>query len=165
MSNNEQEITQEYLQKILDYSPDTGLFTWKVDRGRRCKKGYVAGSIDSSGHRQICIDGKKRLSHRLAWLYVYGSYPKNQIDHIDGNKQNNSIKNLRDVSNSINQQNRAKARIDSNSGLMGVRKDGSKYLASIKANNKKFYLGMFETAQEAFEAYKQAKLKLHGVSI
>jgi hypothetical protein len=165
MSYEEIPITQEYLREILDYNPETGLFIWKINRGRLCKKGNTAGSIDSWGHLQICINSRKRLAHRLAWLYVYGTEPKQQIDHIDGNKQNNAISNLRDVNQTLNQQNRTKARKDSSSGLMGVTKEGSKYKAQIKAHKKTFYLGMFQTAQEAFEAYKQAKLQLHGIAI
>jgi hypothetical protein len=165
MSYEEIPITQEYLREILDYNPETGLFIWKINRGRLCKKGNIAGSIDSWGHLQICINSRKRLAHRLAWLYVYGTEPKQQIDHIDGNKQNNAISNLRDVNQTLNQQNRTRARKDSSSGLMGVIKDGSKYKAQIKAHKKTFYLGMFQTAQEAFEAYKQAKLQLHGIAI
>jgi hypothetical protein len=158
-------ITQSYLQEIIFYNKETGIFTWKVNRGRLCKIGNIAGSTDSWGHRQICIDGIKILAHRLAWIYVHGVEPKYQIDHIDGNKQNNAIDNLRDVNQFINQQNRTKARKDSSSGFMGVQKDGSKYKASIKVNKTKFYLGMFNTPQEAFEAYKKAKLKFHGVQL
>ena len=158
-------ISQLYLHEILDYNEDTGIFTWKVNRGRLCKKGNIAGSTDSWGHRQICIDGTKILAHRLAWIYVYGKLPKYQIDHIDGNKQNNAIKNLRDVDQFINQQNRKNARVDSSSGFIGVQKNGRKYKASIKANKQTFHLGMFNTAEEAFDAYKKAKLKLHGILI
>jgi hypothetical protein len=158
-------ISQSYLKEILNYDENTGIFTWKVSRGRICKKGNIAGTTDSWGHRQICIDGIKILAHRLAWIYVYGEKPKKQIDHIDGNKQNNSIKNLRDVDQFKNQQNRTKARVDSSTGFMGVSKDGSKYKATIKVNKKRFYLGMFKTAEDAFEAYKKAKLQLHGIKL
>jgi hypothetical protein len=158
-------ITQSYLQQILNYDAKAGIFTWKINKGRLCKVGNVAGSTDSWGHRQICIDGKKILAHRLAWIYVYGELPKYQIDHIDGNKQNNSIQNLRDVNQFINQQNRNKARIDNSSGFMGVKKSGKKYIATIKANKQRFYLGTFDAAEKAFEAYKTAKEKLHGVKI
>jgi hypothetical protein len=158
-------ISQSYLKEILDYDLHSGIFTWKINKGRLCKKGNIAGSTDSWGHRQICINGKKILAHRLAWVYVYGETPKNQIDHIDGNKQNNSIKNLRDVDQFINQQNRKTARKDSKSGFMGVTKDKKKYKASIKMNKQTFYLGMFDTAENAYEAYKSAKQKLHGIKI
>jgi hypothetical protein len=165
MSYEEIPITQAHLKEILDYDLETGVFIWKVSKGRLCKKGNTAGSTDSWGHLQICINGRKRLAHRLAWLYVYGTEPKQQIDHIDGNKQNNSISNLRDVTQTTNQQNRTRARKDSSTGFMGVSKTGSKYQASIKANKKTFYLGMFKTAQDAFDAYKKAKLQLHGIAI
>lgn len=158
-------ITQSYLKEILNYDQETGIFKWNINKGGSCKKGNIAGSTDSWGHRQICIDGKKILAHRLAWIYVYGQSPKKQIDHIDGNKQNNSIKNLRDVDQFANQQNRKKARIDSKSGFMGVAKDGKKYKSTIRANKKRIYLGMFDTAEKAYEAYKFAKEKLHGVKI
>ena len=158
-------VTQEYLHKILDYNPETGMFTWKVNLGRLAKKGFVAGSIDSWGYRQICIKGKKRLAHRLAWLYVYGEHPKQQIDHIDCDKLNNAISNLRDVDQFVNQHNRKAARKDSSTNLIGAIKDHDKYRAQIRINNNSVFLGTFDTAIEAHNAYKKAKIELHGIQI
>ena len=100
-------MTQEYLKSLLDYNPETGKFIWKVSKNNRVKSGSEAGTIQSSGHRSILIDKKDYLAHRLAWLWYYGRWPEDQIDHINHNPDDNRIENLREVSNQENGKNQS----------------------------------------------------------
>jgi hypothetical protein len=111
--------------------------------------------------------GKRYYAHRLAWLYEYGEFPEKIIDHIDGNRTNNSIHNLRDVSQALNSQNQKEARIDNGTGYLGVTFDKrprtAKYRARIGITGcaKRICLGYFETPELAHLAYLDAKRKLH----
>jgi len=95
-------ITQDKLKEILDYNQHTGLFTWKkIKKYSNRSVGDIAGSL-SLGYVVIGIDKKIYKAHRLAWLYVYGEFPKEQLDHINGNKEDNRICNLREANQSQN---------------------------------------------------------------
>jgi len=91
-------LTQARLKENLLYNKETGIFTWRDDSENRKKanfpKGKIAGSPNTDGYTQIIIDGVPHRAHRLAWLYMYGKFPKTGIDHIDQSKDNNAIKNL-----------------------------------------------------------------------
>jgi len=108
------------------------------------------GNVNSSGYMTFQINRKSQQVHRLAWLHEYGYLPEHHIDHIDGNKLNNRISNLRHVTRSCNLQNQ-KERSDNKSGFPGVsfRKKDKKYIASIQINKKWMYIGCFESAIEA----------------
>ena len=99
--------------------------------------------------------------HRLAWLYVYGEWPHQQIDHIDGNKLNNRIENLRDVSPYANNENLHNPKKHNSTGVLGVRKRGNKYHSRIVVNGIEKHLGTFPTAAIAHQAYIDAKRKYH----
>ena len=104
------------------------------------------------------------LAHRLAWLYVYGVWPVGQVDHINHNRADNMIKNIRDTTSFGNQQNQIKANVRNKStGLLGTsfHKGTGKYQAKIVCNGKQIYIGIFETAKEAHKAYLKTKRKLH----
>ncbi len=103
-----QELTAEYLRSILHYDQETGIFTWKVRTARRVKAGDVAGCSDGDGYRLIKVQSRLYKAHRLAWLYIHGSWPKDQIDHINRIRTDNRIANLREVSNKQNLQNTGK---------------------------------------------------------
>ncbi len=152
-------LTQDELKKVVDYNSASGEFRWLIPMGPR-HIGDIAGTKCRRGYWSICIDRQIYKSHRLAWFYVYGVWPRGQLDHIDRNKSNNSISNLRDVSQEINQRNRISARKDSKTGLLGVSiwSDGRKgFKAQISINQKPKYLGTFDTAELANEAYLSAK--------
>jgi len=156
-------LTQARLQEVLDYDPETGVFTWKVS-SRKGWVGKVAGHIQDDGYIRIRIDGVLYRASRLAWLYIHGAMPLNDVDHRNLNTEDNAILNLRDVTNSGNQQNQVKARVDNiSTGLLGAslnRRTG-KYRASISIHKKITHLGSFDTASEAHAAYVIAKRKLH----
>jgi hypothetical protein len=155
------ELTQQYLSEILDYNPVTGVFTWKVSRGSN-KAGNRAGSSHSRGYRVIRINGKNYKEHRLAWLYYYGYMPTKQLDHRSGVKDDNRIDNLREASNAENQQNLGK-NINNTSGFTGVTYDkrSGKWMARIKKDGKRIFLGSFNTPELAYAAYLKAKSELH----
>lgn len=156
-------LTQNRVKELLIYDSESGVFTWKVNRGT-AKAGNIAGDING-GYRRIKIDGKNYQEHRIAWLYVYGEMPTKDIDHIDQNKTNNKISNLRLATPSENQQNISCRK--KKSGLpVGVafNKQARKFQAQIMANGKSIYLGLFNTIEEAFSAYQKAKFLLHPFS-
>ena len=157
------ELTQEQLQQLLSYDPETGIFTNLTQRGRSVKIGAVAGSKYSEGYICIAIDYKRYLAHRLAWLYVHDNFPVNQIDHINEVKDDNRIVNLRLATDLENKHNQSSPRTNNTSGYLGVGwyKPYGKWQALIQVNGRRKHLGCFDTAEEASEAYLTAKRKLH----
>ena len=153
-------MTQEYLKSLLDYNPETGKFIWKVSKNNRVKSGSEAGAIDFYGYRVIGIDKKDYKGHRLAWLWYYGKWPEDQIDHINHNPDDNRIKNLREVSNQENQKNQSVYR-NNTSGHVGVYwcKIRSRWRAKITVNGKNIYLGYFKEKEDAIKARKEAEAK------
>jgi hypothetical protein len=146
-------VSMEYSIGRLKYDSRTGEFY---------SKGRVVGNLQSKGYLQVCCCGKRYLAHRLAWFLVYGMWPKHQIDHIDNNKTNNRIDNLRDVLQSSNQKNRRLPLATSSTGHLGVVKRGNKYAAFIDSDGKQHYLGTHPSVEKAAIAYVHAKKKLHG---
>jgi hypothetical protein len=143
-------ITQGRLKEALDYNPDTGVFT---------REGKTVGYNNGRGYLKVSIDNKEHYLHRLAWLYVYGVLPP-LVDHIDRNKGNNKLSNLRVVTNSENLHNRAAPR-NSNTGVKGVCyvKERNKYVAYKTQNYKRKHLGIFDTLEAAsmcVQAYEKA---------
>ncbi len=151
-------LTQERLKELFSYDAETGDFRWLSPKGR-AKRG-VAGA-NCNGYLQVCIGGKFHYLHRLAWLWVYGDWPKQHIDHINGDRSDNRIANLRDVSRFVNLQNEHKARRNNQSGLIGAHKKGRKWISKIRVGGEYLLLGNFSTPQEAHEAYIAAKRKYH----
>lgn len=156
-------ITQARLRELLHYDNETGLFTWRITLCNRAINGNVAGYKNGRGYWHIGFDGKVYSAHRLAWLYVYGEFPKNDIDHINGDKTDNRIANLRDVETSINCQNRRKARTGNKSGVLGAswHKRFGKWSAKIRVDGKSIHIGYFDTPEEAGRAYLEAKRASH----
>ena len=152
------ELTAEKLRSILHYNPETGIFTWKVGSANQVKAGNIAGCPNGDGYLCIRVCSRLHRAHRLAWLYVYGTWPKDQLDHINRNRSDNRIANLRDVSHKQNMQNASK-RSDNTSGHPGVSwlKQHSKWRAKITHNYKQTHLGCFNTVEEALSARKAAE--------
>lgn len=156
-------ITQSQLHEMLNYDPQTGVFTWRTHPSKkvRIRVGDVASSVSTAGYAVIKIFGKPYLAHRLAFLYMRGEWPKNQIDHIDGNRLNNRIENLRDVTAFVNMQNQRRALANNSCGVLGVTRVGNRFQARIKTNRIKVHLGTFATPEEAHYAYLTAKRIRH----
>ena len=152
------ELTAEKLRELLHYEPETGIFTWKVSTSNSVKVGDVAGSPDGLGYLRITVWSRRYQAHRLAWFYVYGEWPKLDIDHINRNTSDNRIANLRDISHKQNMQNASK-RSDNTSGCPGVswKKQYSKWQVHIKHNQKQIHLGYYSIIEEAIAARKAAE--------
>ena len=167
MSDAYSTLTVQRLRQLFKYDPETGVFTRLVSVKYNAKVGDIAGAKNSSGRLQIHIDGKSYKAHRLAWLYVHGAFPENDIDHIDGNPANNAIANLRDVTHAVNMQNRKVAHSNNKAtGLLGVSRNASGFQARIRFDGKLRALGTFKTPEAAHNAYLAEKRRLHpGCSI
>lgn len=153
-------LTIERLRYLLHYDPVSGVFTRRV-KSNRWKVGGVLGSVGGTGRVQFRVDGKNYLAHRLAWFYTYGTWPLGEIDHIDHDPLNNRISNLRDVTRSVNQQNRRCAPRHSSTGVLGVHKSGRGFSAAIKVQGAQVYLGWFNSAEQAYDVYIAAKRTHH----
>jgi HNH endonuclease/AP2 domain len=160
------ELTASRLRQLLSYNPDTGLFTRLITRpgtAGKARAGSVAGTTQSAGYIQICIDGEKYLAHRLAFLYMRGSFPRGNVDHANHAPNDNRFGNLRSGSQS---QNCANSRLPctSTTGKKGVyyRPDYGNWLAMICKDGKKIYLGLFDSAEAAQQAYLKAARRLFG---
>jgi hypothetical protein len=148
------------LKQVLFYDTETGNFTWTDKASYKCFVGKKAGSF-SSGYVAIRYKRKLYKAHRLAWAFVYGTMPDCAIDHIDGNKSNNQIANLRLATDGINSQNIKSAFITNKSGYLGVSPAEKKWKATIRVSGKYKYLGVFETPELAHAAYVNAKRQFH----
>jgi len=146
-------LDQATLKLLLVYNPDTGVFTW-TDKAFRRMKNKVAGSYDGN-YVYIRVQRKTYAAHRLAFLYMTGKWPSSIVDHRNRNSQDNSWKNLREISYSGNMENTKERK-----GYYLDKRDG-RFYAEISVQKKKQSLGGFNTAEEAGAAYKEAKSKLH----
>lgn len=154
-------LTQNKVKELFDYDPDTGRLTWRVDCGKNKMAGKIAGCQDRHGYLKIGIDGEQYRTHRLVWLYVYGSWPIRDIDHVNGVRHDNRISNLREATRSQNGQNMRKPTKSNTSGYLGVTALRGKWQAQIKVNGKNHYIGCYSTQKAAHAAYLAKKRELH----
>jgi hypothetical protein len=168
MANLNHSISAKYAREILDYNPETGVFKWKWRDDMRKNDnaritGKSAGSVVSSGYLKIKINNRRYLAHRLAWLIVHGEWPPKQIDHIDCDKLNNRIANLRLANNQENQRNCGLQKNNS-TGIKGVywHKSRGKFVAEISVGDKRRHLGYFDTLAEATAARHAAEAEHFG---
>ncbi|EOW7155793.1 TPA: HNH endonuclease [Yersinia enterocolitica] len=154
-------ITSEHVRERLSYSPSTGIFRWKTNRKSRLV-GEIAGTNAGTAIK-IHIAGRVYMAHRLAWLYMTGSFPEDLIDHINLNPLDNRWMNLRRADKRQNAQN-CGVRADNKSGFKGVCWDKrvGKWRADIRLSDARKHLGMFEDPKEASEAYVMAAIKYFG---
>ena len=167
------DLTIDRLKHLLAYDQETGVFTW-VNRPHKkavlINPGERAGHISDDGYRRIYIDKSPHKEHRLAWMYVHGEPSKSILDHINGDRSDNRILNLREATRAINGQNRTVASRANKSGQLGVNmtKRGA-YAASIGvtllSKRLRIYLGTYQTIEEAKAIYDAAKSLLHAGAI
>lgn len=155
-------LSSARLKELLNYSPDTGVFTWTADVSTKAHKGKVAGHLSSMGYVKIRVDGKLESAHRLAVLYMQGSLPEEDVDHINGTRSDNRWTNLRQCSRAENCQNMGRVRSNT-SGVTGVHYDKAtcKWMAYIGSGLKLHHLGRFSTLGEALAAREKAKAEFH----
>jgi hypothetical protein len=156
-------IDSKQLKELLDYNPNTGLFTWKISPSNSIKPNQTAGTCNTNGHVQIKIFGQRYFAHRLAWFFVNGKWPNSIIDHINGVRDDNRIDNLRQVTAHENMQNQTKPHSRTQSGYLGVSwiKSRGKWQAGIGANGKYKFLGYFDDPKSAHVEYLKAKKIYH----
>lgn len=152
-------LTQERLKTLIDYSPESGEFTWHKGLRHRGSGKRAGCRREEGGYRILSVDSRTYSEHRLAWFYVHGAWPDNDVDHINGIKSDNRIENLRQCTRAENMQNQVGNR--SKSGLTGAYECNGRFFSHIYKDGKKFYLGCFASPQEANAAYISAKAKHH----
>lgn len=155
-------LSAEFVRDLLDYDAASGVFVWRKDAGRK-RAGEPAGRTNSRGYVDIDINRQTYRAHRLVWLVTYGVWPVGEVDHINRNRADNRLCNLRDVPRHINRQNEAGPHAQNKLGVRGVKASPTrgKYLAKIKANGKDMHLGTFDSIEAAQTAYENARRKFH----
>lgn len=148
----------EKLRSALSLKPDTGVLVWRISSGS-ARAGKAASSVASTGYGRVKVDGVTYPSHRVVWALYHGEFPDGPIDHINGNRSDNRVSNLRRASNSQNQMNRGSA-----TGRKGVTWSAArgKWLARCAANGRRHHVGYFDDVESALAAYRAKAVELHG---
>ena len=153
-------ISAELLHSIFEYKD--GVLFWKAKKSSNTRQDFSAGSIAKRGYVSVRLCGKHYYVHRLIYMMHYGFMPE-FLDHIDGNKLNNKIENLRSATKSENNRNK-KLYKNNKSGVKGVQwnEPCKKWRAVLKLDGKNKHIGLFNTIDEAEHAIKEARVKFHG---
>lgn len=161
-TGKESRVTVDRLRELLAYEPDTGVLRWRVGYGKAFA-GSPAGARTWAGYMAVGIDGEKFRVHRVAWALVRGAWPEKTIDHMDGDRCNNRLINLREVSQAVNNQNRRKPTARNTSGYLGVHRSGKHggWMATLTISGKKKRRGPYKTPERAFDAYVDLKRRHH----
>jgi hypothetical protein len=156
-------LTAERLREVLHYNPDTGVFTRLINTPNFPEFGIgaIAGNDNGQGYLVCSIKGTIHKCHRLAFVYMSGEWPTQEVDHMNGNRADNRWANLRLVTRAVNRQNMRAARSDNKAGLIGVAGNAGKWRAAICAGGKWHWLGNHSTPELAHAAYLEAKRRLH----
>jgi len=155
-------VSVERLKELLNYDPDTGIFTWVIKIGSKSARSIAGTPVKGGRYISIMIDRTGYRAHRLAWLYMTGEWPENSIDHINGDGLDNSFRNLRDVDNFVNLQNQTRPHSRNKTGYLGVSQQGDKFRPRLRVDGRNISFGMFDTPKLAYEAYLEKKRELHS---
>jgi hypothetical protein len=148
------------IEEWLSYDKDTGIVSWAKRPNRRIRIGDPAGTVTPGGYLRVKVLGELHYAHRIAWHMTFGYQPTEEIDHIDGDKLNNQLANLRVVDRATNCQNKRRPMSRNALGVLGVYEAYGRFRADIGINKKTVHLGAFDTAEQAHAAYLEAK-RLH----
>ena len=164
---NKDKLSQIILKSVIFYDEKLGIFERIVNSRRRKNTKIKAGTKTKNGYISIYINGYSYYAHRLAWIYVYGEWPIDKIDHINGNKEDNRIENLRQANSSENRENlKLKSNTKKSNLMLGVRYKRSNlkkpFSAQISKDGKYFHIGYYASEIEAHEAYLNAKRLMHA---
>lgn len=160
---NAPELTAERLRELLHYDPETGVFTWKVTLSRRASAGSIAGAYGANkGYTPISVLKRKYQAHRLAWLYMRGVWPPEDLDHINRDRSDNRLANLRLASRTENSQN-ANLKRNNTSGCKGVswHIQSGRWRAHLMLNRRQIHLGLFDAFDDAVAARKAGEAQYH----
>lgn len=152
----------EYVREILSYNPETGIFTWLKTMSNRASAGSRAAGKNPLTYYGIGIRRKHYYVHQLAVVWMTGYWPSGHVDHINGDKLDNRWENLRVVSPADNIQNVKGPSKKSTTGLLGAYRAGDRFQSQIRAYNRRYSLGTFDTAEEAHAAYMAKRRELQG---
>ncbi|AUR97566.1 AP2/ERF domain protein [Vibrio phage 1.242.O._10N.261.54.B2] len=159
---NRIQIDIDHIKEHVNYNRDTGVLTWRKNFFKT-KVDSEVGSVSNLGYRKFGLSGTTYLSHRVVWAIHYSEQPPEIIDHINGNRLDNRIANLRSSDHTENAENQRKAmRSNKTSKYLGVSKFKGRWRARIKARGKYIFLGYHETEEQARDAYLDAKRRLHA---
>lgn len=150
--------------ELLEYLPEDGSLRWRVGRRGSAKAGDVAGTVETNGYIRLRIDGRRYQAHRLVWLIAFGRMPDGEIDHINGNRSDNRLANLRDVTGRQNTQNRQRAyKSKARTDVVGPSFQTSRgmWLVNIRVDGRSKFIGRYLTIDEAESAYLDAKRQYH----
>lgn len=155
-------VSLQALQARFLYDPGTGLFVWR----RSIAKGICGANAGTvclkHGHRHLRVAGVRLKAHRVAWFMFYGTPPVGVVDHINGNPDDNRIENLRCVTQRVNSENiKGPKKSNKSTGVLGVYAHGSRFTSKIMVDRKSIHLGVFDSIEEAQEAYLNAKREMH----
>lgn len=162
-----EQLDLDRLHEVLDYDPETGVFTWRVRLSPRGLKGKPAGCVSKeNGYRYIVIDKVKWPAHHLAWYHFYGVPATDELDFKNLKKDDIRIENLRQASRELNARN-MRRNSSNTTGFKGVAKfynpgNKARYRSLIRVGDKRIFIGLFHTPEEAYEAYCKKAKELHG---
>lgn len=156
-------LTSAAIRELLQYEPDTGRLVWRVTRGSALAGDEAGRVMRATGYRQVRVGKALVYAHRLAWAIHHGEWPALALDHINGERDDNRIANLRLASRAENAWNRG-AQVNSSHGQKGVTWNGAmkKWCARIMAHGTRRHLGYFDDLNDAARAYEVAARELHG---
>lgn len=155
-------LSPAFLRELLIYQPETGQLHNAVRRGR-AQKGQLVTLHTSDGYLRVTVLRRTLLAHRVAWAMHYGEWPKGELDHVNGVRDDNRIDNLREATSQENSMNRGKYR-NNTSGYKGVTWDASrsKWLVAVSKGGKREHVGRYDDLEVAVCAYKTRARILHG---
>ena len=161
-SEKEDSLSLDRLRSVLTFEPNTGIFRWRIPISKKSNEiGAKAGCINANGYVFIRVGCRQYLAHRLAWLYSHGEWPNAIVDHINGDRSDNRIDNLRLANKSLNGANAALSKRN-RVGIKGVYQRNNRWAAQIRGNGRNLWLGTYDTPQAAQAAYLTAAKEFFG---
>ena len=156
-------MTQEQLKEYLEYDSETGIFKWIKPSSTKTRIGDIAGTPNGKGYINIRLLGSPYRAHRLAWLYVYGEFPEGLLDHIDCNRSNNRIDNLREATSQQNSLNSSLG-VRNKSGIKGVHwhSKSGKWRGVIRIGDVSIQVGLWDDLEQAADEMYKARQEQHG---